>query len=70
MFKSTSELDSERASTLLGPSGPYFKLIYHVSVVYDSWIDSRFTLVYKGILVIMQGCVRDNEQGLYIRLID
>ena len=32
--------------------GPYFKLIYHDGIVYEGWIDSTFTLLCKGILVI------------------
>ena len=37
---------------------------------YEDWIDSRFILLHKGILIIMQGFTRDNEQGLWIELID
>ena len=40
------------------------KLISHDDTVYEGWIDSRFTLVHKGILVIMQDCLGDNKQGL------
>ena len=54
----------------MGPSGPCFKLIYHHDTIYKGWISSRFILVYKGILVITQCCIRDNEQGLWIELID
>ena len=48
----------------MGPSGPRSKLIYHDDTVYEGWIGSRFTLVHKGVLVIMQGCIGNNEQGL------
>ena len=48
----------------MGLSGPTLKLIYHDDTVYKSWIDSRFTLVHKGALIIMQGCTKDSEQGL------
>ena len=54
----------------MGPNSPCFKLIYHDYTVYKNWIDFRFTLVHKGIMVIMQGCLRDSEQGLWIGLID
>ena len=54
----------------MGLNGPYSKLIYHDDMVYEGYINSKFTFVHKGILVIMQGCTRDSEQGLYIGLID
>ena len=54
----------------MGPNGPHSKLIYLVGIGYESWIDSRFTFVHKGILVIMQGCTTVSEQGLYIGLND
>ena len=38
MFKSTSELDSERASTPMGSSGPYSELVYLVEMDYKGWI--------------------------------
>ena len=50
----------------MGPSGPRFKLVYHVDMVNKSWIDSRFPLVHKGVLAITQGCTKDSEQGLWI----
>ena len=37
---------------------------------YEGWIDSRLILVYKSILVIMQGCIRDTRQGLWLGIID
>ena len=37
---------------------------------YDGWIDSRLILVHNSILVIMQGCIRDNGQGLWLGIID
>ena len=45
----------------MSPSGPHSKFIYHVGMVYSGWIDYWFTLVYKGVLVITQGCIRDSE---------
>ena len=47
-----------------GLSGPCFELIYYDGMTYEDWIDSRFILVHKGVLVILQGYTRDNEQGL------
>ena len=63
-------MDFKGASTLIGSSGPRFELIYFVGTDYEGWIDFRFTFVYKGILVIMQGCIGVSEQGLRIGLID
>ena len=68
--ESTSKLDYGRFNSLMGPSSPYFKLIYHDDMVYESWIGPRFILVHKDVLVITQGCIRDSEQGLQIRVID
>ena len=48
----------------MGLSGPRFKLIYHDDTVYEGWIGSRFILMHKGILVILQDCIGDNEQSL------
>ena len=68
--ESTSNLDYEGVNTSMGPSGPCSKLIQHDGMVYEGSIDFRFTLVHKGILVIIQGCIRDSEQVLQIGLID
>ena len=54
----------------MGPNGPHSKLIYYDGTVYEDWIGSRFILVHKGVLVIMQGCTRNNKQGLRFGLID
>ena len=54
----------------MGPNGPRSELIYLAGTDYKSWIDSRFTFVHKGVLVIKQGCIRVSEQALWIRLID
>ena len=54
----------------MGSSGPYYELINLVGMGYEGQIDSRFTFVDKGILVIMQGYIGVSEQGLWIRLID
>ena len=42
----------------MGPNGPRFELIYLVGMDYDGQIDSKFTFVCKGVLVIMQGCTK------------
>ena len=36
----------------MGPSGPHTKLIYLISMSYESQISFRFTFVYKSVLVI------------------
>ena len=46
------------------------ELIYHISIVYKGWIDSKFTLVHKGVLVTTQGCTKDSEQCFLVRLIN
>ena len=48
----------------MGPNGPCSELIYHNDIVYEGWIGFIPTLMHKGILIIMQGCIGDNEQGL------
>ena len=53
----------------MGLSGPRFELIYYDDTIYEGWIDSTFILVHKDVLIITQGCTRDNEQGLWIGLI-
>ena len=47
----------------MGPNGPLSKLIYLVSIGYGGWIDSKFTFMYKGILIIMQDYTKESEQG-------
>ena len=54
----------------MGPSGPHFELIYHDDTIYEGWIDSQSPLVHNGVLVIMQGCIKDSEQVLWVGLID
>ena len=54
----------------MGLSGHRFELIYVVGMGYEGRKNSRFIFVYKGILVIIQGCTRVSEQGLSIDLID
>ena len=54
----------------MGSSGPYYELINLVGMGYEGQIDSRFTFVHKGILVIMQVCTRVSEQSLWIGLLD
>ena len=48
----------------MGSSGPYYELINLVGMGYEGQIDSRFTFVHKGFLVITQGCTRVSKQGL------
>ena len=45
----------------MGLNGPYSKLIYHDDMFYEDWVSSRFILVHKGILEIMQGFTEDNK---------
>ena len=54
----------------MGPNGPCSELIYLVGIGYEGQIDSRFTFVHKGVLVIMQVCTGISEQGLWIGLLD
>ena len=54
----------------MGPNDPYSELICLVDMDYEGRIGSKFTFMHKGVLVIMQGCTRISEQGLWIRLID
>ena len=57
-------MDFKGVTTPMGPNGPHSELIYFVGIGYEGWIDSKFTFVHKGILVIMQGCTRVSEWGL------
>ena len=54
----------------MDPSAPRSKLIYHDDTIYEDWINSMFTLVHKSVLIIIQGCIRDSEQVLWIGLTD
>ena len=63
-------MDYEGSNTPMGPNGPCFELIYLVSMDYEGQISFRFTFMDKGVLVIMQGCTRVSEQGLWIGLVD
>ena len=54
----------------MSPNGVCSKLIYLVSMGYESQIGSRFTFVHKDVFAITQGCIRVSEQGLQIGLID
>ena len=54
----------------MGHNGPHFRLIYHDDKIYEGWIGSKVILVHKSVLVITQGCIEDNEQGLWIGLMD
>ena len=62
--ESTSKLDFEEVDITMSPNGPRSELIYLVGIGYESWIDSTFTFVHKGVLIIIQGCTRLSEQGL------
>ena len=50
----------------MGPNGHRSKLIYLVGMDYEGQIDSKFTFVHKGVLIITQGCIKVSEQGLWI----
>ena len=39
-------------------------LEYLDDMIYEGWIDSMFTFMYKGVLVIMRSYIRDNEKCL------
>ena len=54
----------------MGPSSLCFKLIYHGDTVYEGWIDFKFTLIHKDVLVITYGNTKDSKQDLQIGLID
>ena len=54
----------------MGSNGPHFELIYHDDTVYEGWIGSRFILMHNRVLIITEYCIRDNEQGIWIGLID
>ena len=41
-------MDSEGVTIPMGPSSPCTKFIHHDDMVYEGWIDSRFTLVHIG----------------------
>ena len=43
------------------PNGHHFELIYHGGMVYEDWIGFRFTIMHKGVLVIMQVCMGNSE---------
>ena len=40
----------------MGLSGPHSKLIFLDDMVYEGWMG--FSSLHKGVLVIMQGCIR------------
>ena len=48
----------------MDPNCLHFELIYYDDTIYEDWIGSWFTFVHKGVLVIIQGCIRDSEQVL------
>ena len=47
----------------MGLSDPRSELIYLVGIGYEGRIDSTFTFMHKGVLIITQGCIRVSEQG-------
>ena len=59
--ESTLELDSKGANIPMGPNGPCSELIYFIGMGYEGQIDSRFTFVYKSVLVIAQSCTWVSE---------
>ena len=56
-----SKFNSKEANTLMGPNGPRSKLIFFDDMIYEGWMGFQFTFMYKGVLVIMQGCTRISE---------
>ena len=54
----------------MGSGGHHFELIYHDDTVYEGWIDFKFTLIHKDVLVITYGNTKDSKQDLQIGLID
>ena len=63
-------MNSKGASTSMGSNSPRFELIYHYGTIYEGLIDYRFTHMYKGVLIIIQGCTKNSKQVFYIGLID
>nr|CAN65564.1 hypothetical protein VITISV_030136 [Vitis vinifera] len=61
--ESTLELDSEGANIPIGPSGPRSELIYLFGMDYEGQIDSRFTFMHKGVLVICEKPDRARGSG-------
>ena len=53
----------------MGPNGPHSELIFFDDTIYEGWMGFLFTFMYKGILVIMQGCTRISEWYLWTELI-
>ena len=47
----------------MDPNGPHPELIYHDETNYEGW-SSKFTLIHRSVLVIMQGNTKDSEKGL------
>ena len=45
----------------MGPNSSCSELIYLIGMGYEGWIDSRFTFVYKSVLVIAQSCTWVSE---------
>ena len=63
-------MDSKGANIPMGLNHPCSKLIYLIGMGYEDQIGSKFTFMYKGILIITQDCIGVGEQGLWIRVID
>ena len=45
----------------MGSNSPRSELIYHDDTIYEDWINSRFILVYKLVLVIVKGYIGDSK---------
>ena len=45
--KLISKFDYERASTPVGPNGPYYQVKFLDDMVYDGWMSFQFTFMYK-----------------------
>ena len=58
-------MDSKGDNTPIGHNGPCSELIYYNGIVYEGWVDFLFTFMYKGVLIITQGCIGASEIKLF-----
>ena len=54
--ESISKFDYEGASTPMGPNDSRSELIFLDDTVYEGYISFQLTFMFKGVLVITQGC--------------
>ena len=64
------EFDYEETNTHMDSYGSHSELIFLDDTIYEGWMDFQFTFVYKGVLVIMEGCTGISEWYIWIQLID